>query len=261
MTTQKHDGHDHHHDSDIQSLLKTFLLAGLGFYFAYNIISGNLANYINARFAWLSYLAVVLFFAFAAFSFWGWWQNRKGHHHHGHSHDHHDHHHGGSWFAIIVVALPLLFGTLIPSEPLGAEAISGQVRISAVNASTTTMLSSNPLERNILDWLRQFNFSNDLDSFNGQEASVIGFIYREPSFPEGHIMVARFAVSCCVADSTAMGLPIFSNGLDTDAIMDGEWVRVDGTFQVGEFQDQTIPILQLNEIERVEQPAQPYLNP
>lgn len=267
MTTHKHDTHHHHHhDSDsFQSLLKSLLLLGLGVYFSYNIVSGNLSNYINARFAWLSYLAAGLFFALAAFAFWSWWQGRRDTHDHTHDHHHHhhdhDHTHDSSWFAIVIVALPLVFGTLIPSEPLGADAISGDVRISAVNVSTTTTLSSDPLERNILDWLRQFNFSNDLDSFNGQEASVIGFIYREPNFPEGHLMVARFAVSCCVADSTAMGLPINTNGLSVDEIADGEWVRVGGTFTVGEFQEQTIPILQLETVEIVEQPAQPYLNP
>lgn len=245
-----HEGHTH----NLQRLLKTSLLAGLGMYFTYNIISGNLANYINARFAWLSYLAAALFFILA---FVGVWSQRQQ----DHQHDGHQHSHTTSWWMLLIVSLPLLFGTLLPSQPLGAEAIGGDVRTSAISINTTITLTSNPLDWNILDWLRQFSYSTDLSTFNGQQADVIGFVYREPDFPKDHFMVVRLAVSCCVADSSAIGLPVFSNDLTVEAIADGEWVRAEGTFQVGEFQQETIPILHLTAIEVVEQPAQPYLNP
>lgn len=263
MTT--HDHHHHHHDDNpVDALWRIAILAGLGMYFSYNIISGNLSNYINARFAWLSYLAAALFLLMAAAALCQFWRERHHDHHHDHDHHHHhdhDHSHTRSWWVLLIVAMPLILGTLIPSQPLGVEAVNGEVRISAVNISTATTLTTDPLEWNILDWLRNFNFSSDLTEFNGQEASVIGFIYREPNFPDNHFMVARFAVSCCVADSTAMGLPIFSESDVLADIQDGEWVRVSGLFEVGEFQEQTIPIMQLTDLEIVEQPAHPYLNP
>lgn len=249
--------HDHHHHNPIQSLLKIGILAGLGLYFTYNILSGNLANYINARFMWLSYVAAALFSLMAGVALMNFVQHRAQDRDH---HDH-DHDHGQSWWVLLVVAMPLLLGTLVPSRPLGAEAINGEVRISAVSINTADTLTVDPLERNILDWLRHFNFSSDLSEFDGQAASVVGFIYREPGFPEGHFMVARFAVSCCVADSTAMGLPVYSAADVLADIQDGQWVRVDGVFALGDFQNQPIPILQLTRLDPVEQPAHPYLNP
>ena len=248
---------DHTHDHNRQSMIKVAILIGLGAYFAYNIISGNLANYINARFAWLSYLAAALFFLLAIVALW-----TRRHHDHAHDdHDHHDHNHSASWWMLLIVALPLLMGALIPSYPLGADAITGEIRTSAVSVNTSSAPATDPGEWNILDWLRQFGHSTNLGAFNGQEASVIGFIYREPDFPADHFMVVRLTVSCCVADSSAIGLPVYSDaGLDA-TIADGEWVRVDGAFEVGEFQDEAIPILQLTGIEVVQQPAQPYLNP
>ncbi len=73
MTTisihDEHHDHDHDHRTEtIQLWIKTALLFGLGIYFAYNIASGNLSNYINARFAWLSYVASALFLLIGLFS-------------------------------------------------------------------------------------------------------------------------------------------------------------------------------------------------
>src|SRR5215217_5343568 len=41
---------------------KSVVLLSLGVFFIYSIASGNLSNYINQRFAWLSYVAAGLFF-------------------------------------------------------------------------------------------------------------------------------------------------------------------------------------------------------
>ena len=73
--------HDHNHDHDhehnhnertttIQLWVKALLLIGLGVYFVYNIASGNILNYVNARFAWLSYVAAALFLLIGVFSIW-----------------------------------------------------------------------------------------------------------------------------------------------------------------------------------------------
>lgn len=254
--------HHHHHDHDhnreyLQALLKTALLLGLGLYFLYNILSGNLANYISVRFAWLSYLAVALFLLLGVSSLYNLFK-QSGEHHHDHD-DHHDH--GSlSWTALAIIAIPLVLGTLIPSRPLGADAVGGSISTNAVTGSGNwSAFTTNPLEWNVLDWLRTFNNSTDLASFNGQQADVIGFVYKEPTFGENRFMVARFTISCCVADSSAIGLPVAweeETPLKPDA-----WVRVQGTFEVGDFRGDTIPILQATSVEVVAPPEHPYLYP
>jgi putative membrane protein len=72
-------------------------------------------------------------------------------------------------------------------------------------------------------------------------------------------MVARFTISCCVADSSAIGLPVMWQGVDT--LPQDTWVRVQGTFEVGDFQGDTVPILQASSVEVVPQPEHPYLYP
>lgn len=260
--------HDHHHHEPslvetVQPWLKTLVLLGLSLYFAWNIVSGNLANYINNRFAWLSYLAAALFMLLALSSAWTLFRNRPHHHdhdHHDHDHDH-DHNHGQmSWAMLLIVALPLVLGTLVPSRPLGADAIDGNVAMTAANTTTTTTaFTINPLDRNVLDWLRIFNSVGDYEEVAGEPADVIGFVYSEPSFGENHFMVARFTLSCCVADASAIGVPVAWDG--TSELTADTWVRVQGTFSVDDFREDRVPVLQASSVDIVEQPKHPYLYP
>jgi putative membrane protein len=265
-----HDHHDHEHEhnhtrENIQAWAKTAILFGLAAYFIYVIVSGNLANYINARFAWLSYVAVVLFLLLGISSAWELLRKRGHEHHHDHEHhDHehhdHDHNHGQvTWLALGIVAVPLVLGTLIPSRPLGSAAVGGSISLNAVSAAGAQPFTSDPLKWNVLDWLRVFNSSGDMNSFNGKQADVVGFVYREATFPDDQFMAARFTISCCVADAGAIGVPV-----QWDAAQDfpaDTWVRVQGTWEVGEFRGDTVPILHPTIVEKIDQPEHPYLYP
>ncbi len=256
-------GHDRAHDklharARLQAHVKALLLIGLGLYFVWNIVSGNLANYINARFAWLSYVAAAILLLLGCWQLWLLLRGQTTSHDHEHEHDHD---HGVSWGIIAIVALPLLLGTLVPSRPLGVEAIEGSISISQASASADNVaaFTISPLERNVLDWLRVFNSTTDFNELNGQPADVIGFVYTEPSFAESQFMVARYAVSCCVADASALGLP--ATWADTASLEPGQWVRAQGTFQVATFRGDLLPVLQVESLELIAQPAHPYLYP
>lgn len=265
--------HDHHHDHEhdhrralIAEWIKTVLLIGLGLYFVANIVNGNLTNYINVRFSWLSYVAAALFLLIGGYSFYHLLDQhfparkakkaKRGEHDPDHDHAH-DHAHGTiSWATLAVIAVPLVLGTLIPSRPLGAESVDGNVSINATTVDAM-VFSIEPSRRNVLDWLRVFNATDDYATLNGQPADVIGFVYVEPTFADDQFMVARFTVSCCVADASAIGLPVIWTG----DVAQGAWVRVRGTIETGAFRDDIAPILRAESVEVVEQPDHPYLYP
>ena len=250
-----HDPHEHDHRSArAQQWAKVLIMLGLGVYLGYVILSGNITNYVNERFAWLSYVAAGLFLLIGVFSALHLVQDRR------HSHDHHDHSHGGvSWGVLLILAVPLALGVLLPSRPLGAEAVSGDIsRSSAAVVSGVQVFNVPPEQRNVLDWLRAFN-SGSYEQFNGQPADLIGFVYTEPSFDERTFMVARFAISCCVADASALGVPVSWQG--AAELAQGEWVRVKGSFSLASFKGDDVPVLQAASIEPVAQPEHPYLYP
>jgi putative membrane protein len=243
----------------ITGWIKTGLLIGLAAYFAYNILTGNLANYINERFVWLSYVAVVLFGVLAVGNVLDLLQKRKTQadddfiFYTGHQNT------GIPWWVIGVAAVPLLLGTLVPSRPLGAAAINGDINFSSASVTSATTFTTDPLKWNVLDWLRAFNQETNPDSFTGRQADVIGFVYHEPSFPADVLMVARFTVSCCVADASAIALPVRTDQAAT--LTADSWIRVQGSFEVGEFRGDLAPILVASSIEPITQPDHPYLYP
>ena len=155
--------------------------------------------------------------------------------------------------------MPLVLGTLIPSRPLGAEAVSGDMNVaSGTTIGNTQSFNVPPEQRNVLDWLRAFN-SGDYQQFNGLPADVIGFVYTEPTFDENKFMVARFAISCCVADASALGVPVFWE--QAEDLPQGEWIRVKGAFDLDSFRGDDLPVLQAASVEVVPQPEHPYLYP
>lgn len=249
MTTAIHHKHHQHHGSDRIAWAKLLLLLGMGVYLAVLIVTGNLSNYINLRFAWLAYVGAAIFFLLALVSLAGWLRPPTAQAHA---------HYQIGWDILAIVATPLLLALLIPSRSLGIEAINGGVSLNPVGAAAVTGFSRSPLDRNVLDWLREFDRAAPA-SFDGAPADVVGFVYREPSFAPADFMLSRFTMSCCVADAFPIGMPVRweeASGFDA-----GDWVRVQGALRATEFGGELLPVLLADSIEAVAEPRQPYLYP
>lgn len=93
--------------------------------------------------------------------------------------------------------------------------------------------------------------------FVGKEVEVTGFVYKEPEFKENQLVIARFGISCCVADAVVYG--IFSTMENAQNVKEDEWVKVTGTLSTTHFQDSELPYLQISHVEKVEQPENPYV--
>ena len=243
--------HHHHHPSarriDGIAWAKTLILLGMGIYLAFLIISGNLTNYINLRFAWLAYVGTAIFVLLALVNVYISLKPGKGHQHY-----------QISWDMLMIVAFPLLLAVLIPSRSLGIEAINGGISLSPVVVGSPAAFRRSPLDRNILDWLREFNRASAA-SFNGQQVDVTGFVYREPTFAQDQFMISRFTMSCCVADAYPIGMPV--NSAAASEFSAGDWVRVTGELNAASFDREFMPVIIASELEAVDEPAQPYLYP
>ncbi len=259
--THHHDhDHDHHHDHDYEAVdrkewAKAAILLGLSSYFAYNLVSGKVTNYINARFIWLSHMEGGLFLLYAHYMTYTLIQASRGHAiEHDHAHEH------ANWGVIAIVAIPVLIGFFSTSTPLGADAVNGGVSLSAIGGENGMVISSDdPLQWHVLDWLRAMDQTEDLNELAGTEAGLIGFVYREPGFPADMAMLTRFTVNCCVADASAIGLPM--QGTDIANLEQGTWVLVNGPMAVDTFEGEETLILNPQTIEFVEVPDPPYIYP
>jgi putative membrane protein len=247
--------------------LKALVLILLAIFFAEKLVSGRLYYYIGPRFGWLSVVAVGLFIILAN----GYNPPKRAegerepaeHPDRTDDHEHHDHDHGRpALWPIGVVALPLILGVLVPARPLGASAVSSRgvsTDYAASAESSESTLSVVASERSVLDWVQAFAANPDPASLAGQQADVVGFVYRDIRFTDDQFMVARFTITCCVADASAIGLLVQAD--DASQFASDSWVRVTGTFGEGQLDGEALPVLLADEITPVQPPEQPYLYP
>lgn len=255
-----------------QRAIQLTIFAGLGLFYLGKITDGSFFWYLSERFLALTVAASVLLLAIPAALLLGRKAFEPTDHVHDHAHDH-DHEPPGaphtepahlSPLRLGVVALPLLLGVIIPARPLSAGAVANK---ELNNTAALTVAASVKLddvdavpaaERNVLDWVRAFNYATNPASLKGQPADVVGFVYRDERLPEGQFLVGRYAVTHCVAEAVAVGVVVEWPG-EIPAV--NTWVQVKGAVTAARLADKTIPKITAEALEPVEVPSRPYLYP
>jgi putative membrane protein len=249
--------------------IKALLMLALSLYLGVTILSGRLYFYIGPRTAWIAVLSVGLLLLPAA----AYLVRLRA------ATDHE--HHTSAW-TLLLVALPLALGLLVPPRPLGASSIAtrGFANDAALSSDAGAGSASISAEqRNVLDWVRAIHANSDPHALDGQPVDVVGFVYRDAQFGDNQFMVARLTVVCCVADAAAIGLVVQSpsagqlaassrahggaEGVVPSAaqLTPDSWVQVKGQFTAGSLDGRPTPVVAASEIVPIEPPQQPYLYP
>lgn len=186
-----------------------------------------------------------------------------GHDQSGHDHAAHGHAGSGNYFSLVMLALPLIMALLVPSRPLDGGAVANKGLNTArplVRADATSLKRAEkpPEQRNILEWVRNFNYAPDAAVYAGETADVIGFTYFDTRLPAGQFIVARYSISCCVADAMALGMVVQSKQA---APAGNAWIRVRGPVSLAKIGDQPMPLIQAVSVEAIAEPSDPYLYP
>jgi len=237
---------------------QALLLLVLCIFLASKLASGKLTYYINLRFIPLTIFGVIFLAVLAQTLFAEIKRSRQlaqaGD-------DEHEHAPASSnlWFMLV----PLLIGVLIPARPLDSSAFATKgfnTSSPLVSADSSAQLfETDSEERNVLDWIKLFNYETDISQFIGQKASVIGFVYFDQSLNKNQFFISRFIISCCAADGFAIAMvgewPQATN-LEKDS-----WVLVKGTIQSITLNEQVVPLIKADSVQAVPVPEQPYLFP
>lgn len=236
------------------------ILLGLCIFFASKAANGQLTWYINVRFIPLTLFGIVFLAILAQTVFAEVRRSRQQDKDEEHDH-HHEHEHSSTGLWIMLI--PLLIGILIPPRPLDSSAFTSKglnTNAPLVSADSSAQLfETESEERNILDWLKLFNYNDDVAQFTDQKASVIGFVYFDESLGENQFYISRFVVSCCAADGFAIAIPVQWAELAT--LEQDSWVQVKGTIEPIVINDRNVPLLIADSIQSVPIPEQPYLFP
>ncbi len=95
------------------------------------------------------------------------------------------------------------------------------------------------------------------EKFVGKKVEILGFVFREHDFEDNQFVIARFGLSCCVADASVFGT--LASYPDAQKFGDDQWVKLSGTLTTANYQDWTLPSIDVSSIEAVDQPETPYV--
>ncbi|MFC4802018.1 TIGR03943 family putative permease subunit [Neobacillus sp. GCM10023253] len=97
---------------------------------------------------------------------------------------------------------------------------------------------------------------DNLNAMIGKTVTTKGFVYREKEFMQNQIIVARFGITCCVADASVYGM--MAKG-DVATLPKDKWVQVTGKIEQTQFNGETIPVIKIDQLSKITAPQQPYV--
>lgn len=238
---------------------QALILLALCIFFASKIASGQLTYYINLRFVPLTIFGIILLAVLAQTMFNEIKRVRREYE----NESDHTHGHAPAPANLLFMLVPLLIGVLIPARPLDSSALAAKgfnTNAPLVSADSSAQLfETDSEERNVLDWIKLFNYEKDPAQFIGQKASVIGFVYSDASLAKNQFFVSRFVVSCCAADGFAIAM--VGEWDQADTLEKDSWVLVKGPVRVITLHGQAVPLIEAESVQMVPIPEQPYLFP
>lgn len=97
---------------------------------------------------------------------------------------------------------------------------------------------------------------DNLAKMIGKTITVKGFIYREKDFFQDQIVIARYGITCCVADASVFGM--MAKG-EVSGLPKDKWIEVTGTLDQTKYDGSYIPIINIQDYKIISVPAQPYV--
>ncbi|MGG0188131.1 TIGR03943 family putative permease subunit [Bacillus rhizoplanae] len=99
--------------------------------------------------------------------------------------------------------------------------------------------------------------SRDVIGFKGKEITFSGFVYRDKEVEGNKVVVARYGITCCVADATVYGMIVSGEGIIE--LQNETWVTITGTLDETTYRGALFPLVKANKVEKIEAPKQPYV--
>jgi putative membrane protein len=125
------------------------------------------------------------------------------------------------------------------------------------DALKNKILKANTINIDDSQYVNIMNIIQDnLNAMIGKTVTTKGFVYREKDFMQNQIIVARFGITCCVADASVYGM--MAKG-EVTALPKDKWVQVTGKIEQTQFNGETIPVIKINQLSKITAPQQPYV--
>jgi uncharacterized repeat protein (TIGR03943 family) len=159
------------------------------------------------------------------------------------------------WVRMGVVLLPLLSLFLVQDDTLGSYAFknrsTGMVLPRALFQARKNQL---PPKDGRLTTFEVLQFLKD---FVGKTIVTEGKVYRDETVPDGHFLVYRFLILCCVADALPAGALVVHD--EGEFFEQDSWVRVKGRLGLKVVDGLYFPTIKADRVTPIDPPDIPYL--
>ncbi|HGF7254916.1 TPA: TIGR03943 family protein [Enterococcus faecium] len=274
-------------------MLRFLILSGYFELMMYLQVSGKLDQYINVHYRYLAILSMILSALLALVQLYLWVKNGKAEEE---THKH-DHDHGLSkpyqrGIAYVLLALPVIVGTLFPTVSLDTTIIEAKgfnfpvskESVGDPEMQTQYLKPDTSIYFNKSDYLDQMNelkekygdkqtieitdenylevmelIYNYPSEFIGKKISYEGFVYQTPNDSNADVFLFRFGIIHCVADSGVFGL--LTHMPEGVTVKNDEWYKIEGTIQSDYYQPfkREIPSVVVTNAEKVAAPKNQYV--
>ncbi len=276
-------------------MLRFLILSGYFELMMYLKVSGKLDQYINVHYRYLAILSMILSALLALVQLYLWVKNGKAEEE-THKHDH-DHDHGLSkpyqrGISYVLLALPVIVGTLFPTVSLDTTIVEAKgfnfpvskESVGDPEMQTQYLKPDTSIYFNKSDYLDQMNelkekygdkqtieitdenylevmelIYNYPSEFIGKKISYEGFVYQTPNDSNADVFLFRFGIIHCVADSGVFGL--LTHMPEGVTVKNDEWYKIEGTIQSDYYQPfkREIPSVVVTNAEKVSAPKNQYV--
>ncbi|EMF0080958.1 TIGR03943 family protein [Enterococcus hirae] len=279
-------------------MIRFLILSGYFELMMYLQVSGKLDQYINVHYRYLAILSMILSALLALVQLYIWVKSGsvKGkkqvdeevHHHH----DHGLTKPSQRVIAYVLLALPVIVGTLFPTVSLDTTIVEAKgfnfpiskESVGDPEMQTQYLKPDTSIYFNKSDYLDQMKklkekyddkqlikitdenylevmelIYNYPSEFIGKKISYEGFVYKTPDGEKEDNFLFRFGIIHCVADSGVFGL--LTHMPEGTNVKNDEWYKVEGTIQSDYYEPfkRDIPVVEVNTLTKIEAPKNQYV--
>lgn len=283
-------------------MIRFLILSGYFELMMYLQVSGKLDQYINVHYRYLAILSMILSALLALVQLYIWVKSDsvKGkkqvdeevHHHHDHDHDHGLTKPSQRVIAYVLLALPVIVGTLFPTVSLDTTIVEAKgfnfpiskESVGDPEMQTQYLKPDTSIYFNKSDYLDQMKklkekyddkqlikitdenylevmelIYNYPSEFIGKKISYEGFVYKTPDGEKEDNFLFRFGIIHCVADSGVFGL--LTHMPEGTNVKNDEWYKVEGIIQSDYYEPfkRDIPVVEVNTLTKIEAPKNQYV--
>ncbi|EOA3420528.1 TIGR03943 family protein [Enterococcus hirae] len=283
-------------------MIRFLILSGYFELMMYLQVSGKLDQYINVHYRYLAILSMILSALLALVQLYIWVKSdsvkgkKQGdeevHHHHDHDHDHGLTKPSQRVIAYVLLALPVIVGTLFPTVSLDTTIVEAKgfnfpiskESVGDPEMQTQYLKPDTSIYFNKSDYLDQMKklkekyddkqlikitdenylevmelIYNYPSEFIGKKISYEGFVYKTPDGEKEDNFLFRFGIIHCVADSGVFGL--LTHMPEGTNVKNDEWYKVEGTIQSDYYEPfkRDIQVVEVSTLTKIEAPKNQYV--